>query len=108
MKFKVKHKTSQGFPVLKITGEISGKEAPLISQKINKIRKSKCTVVVIDLSETVFIDSYGLGVFVFAWKNLEKQGCELIFMSPHEAVSSIFSGTNLDSVFRVIDSLEEL
>ncbi len=108
MKLKAKHKTSRGVPVLKIIGEISGKEAPLLSKKIDQLQKSKSTVLVIDLSETIFIDSYGLGVFVYAWKNLEKRGCKLVFMNPHEAVRSIFSGTHLDSVFRIIDSLEEL
>ncbi len=108
MKFKAKHKKHNGVPVLKITGEISGKEAPLVSKKIDQLQKSQSGILVIDLSETIFIDSYGLGVFVFAWKNLEKHGCKMIFMNPHEAVRSIFSGTHLDSVFRIIDSLEEL
>lgn len=108
MRFKAKHKVHQGVSVLKITGEISGRDAPLVSKKIDQLQKSNSTVLVIDLSETSFIDSYGLGVFVFAWKNLEKQGCKLVFMSPHEAVRSIFTGTHLDSVFRVIESIEEL
>lgn len=93
---------------MKISGELVAREVNILSKKFESLGKGKCNTVVVDLSETNYIDSHGLGVFVYAWKMFEQKNKELIFLNPQGFIRDMFMGTNLNQILRVVDNLEEL
>lgn len=108
MSCKAKLKRHKHIPVVHVSGDVAGSDSAIVSEKILSLPAKKAEKVVVDLTEATFLDSHGLGVLVYAWKMLEEQERELVFLSPPPSVQSIFNGTNLGNVFRVINSLEEL
>lgn len=108
MSCKIKIKRHNDVPVIKIIGELAGGDSAGVSKKILAHGNVKTRKVVIDLSETTFIDSHGLGALVYAWKMLENGGKELVLLDPPSFFHTILGGTNLSSLIKVIDSLESL
>ncbi|MBD3392162.1 MAG: anti-sigma factor antagonist [Chitinivibrionales bacterium] len=105
-KVKLQHKNA--LPVVQVIGELTGNDSARVSKKILAQRAGKSKMVVVDLSETTFLDSHGLGVLVYAWRRLEERDQELVFMNPPPFVQNIFQGTNLANVLRVVESLDAL
>lgn len=62
--------------------------------------------VVFDLSTVVFMDSSGLGALVSGLKKVGATGSVTI-AAPHRAVRKLLSLTRMDSVFRVVDRLDD-
>ena len=58
------------------------------------------THVVVDLSETDFIDSSGLGALVAGLKTARQAGGDLRIARPTEQVRTVLELTNLDRVLR--------
>lgn len=108
MSCKIKTRKYKSLPVIQLEGEITAIDAPVISKKIESVAKKKASSIIVDLTNTSFIDSYGLGVFIYSWKKLKENNCELIFLNPQDFIKNIFHGTNLGNVFKTIDSLELL
>ena len=108
MTCKIKVKKQKNISIIKISGDLSAQEVNTLSKKLESLGKGKSPIVVVDLSETDYIDSHGLGVFVYAWKMMEQQNHELVFLNPQGFIRTMFMGTNLHQILRVIDSLEEL
>ena len=62
--------------------------------------------MIVDLTETTFIDSSSLGVLIGAHRRLKARGGRLIVACDTEAIVKTFRITGLDGVFRLADSLE--
>jgi anti-anti-sigma factor len=108
MGMKIKIKKHGEIPVIQIEGDAIGREVVKISKKLESYLKTQEPVIAIDLSETDSIDSYGLGVFVFSWKQLSSQNRKLVFVNPQGFIKNLFVGTNLTKVFTIVESLEAL
>lgn len=108
MSCRLKLKHHDGVPVLQIRGEIRTANAGSIAHKLELLMGDKNSKVVVDLTETTFIDSYGLGAFVYAWKTMAEHQHELIFLSPQGFLRNMFEGSNLDKIFTIIDTLEKI
>ena len=108
MNYRIKTKKEKNYLLLKISGNITSSNIHILAKKLDSLKKSKYNTFVIDLSETNYIDSHGLGVLVYSWKMMEKINKSLAFLNPREFVRNIFIGTNLDNMLRVIDTVEEL
>ncbi len=108
MSAKLKIKKHNNIPVLRIIGQLDAPDVNALSKKLDSLAKGKHLKIVVDLSETTYIDSHGLGVFVYAWKTMESNNHELIFMNPQGLIKSIFEGANLHQIMRVINTLEEV
>jgi anti-anti-sigma factor len=108
MSCKIRIRKHNGMPVLHLAGEVTAKDAPRLSKKLESLAKSSRDKIIIDLSETLFIDSYGLGAFIYSWRVLEKMNRSFVFVNPQDMVRDIFSGTNLNHIFTTVDSIEKL
>lgn len=108
MGFKLRMRKKKEIPILDVIGDITGEDIRKITQKLDYFRKGDFQTVAIDLSRTTFIDSHGLGAFIYCWRMLEEQGRKLVFLSPQGFVRTMFSGTNLDKIFEIVESEEEL
>jgi anti-sigma B factor antagonist len=108
MSLKIRIRKDTKIPVLEINGELSGVKVGKIAAELERLRKSRAKAIAVDLSRTTFIDSHGLGVFVYCWRLLENDRRDLIFINPQGFILNMFQNTNLDRMFRVVDSIEEL
>lgn len=109
MSLKIKTWQRNGTDVVKLSGDLSGQDVVKINRSLLSMDVPPAGTVVIDLSEASFIDSHGLGVLVYVWKQLESQGKQMVFVAPEGGfVSDMLNSTNLSRMIRTVASLEEL
>ncbi|MBN1577204.1 MAG: STAS domain-containing protein [Chitinispirillaceae bacterium] len=104
MSFKLKIRRAGSTPVLMIAGDITGSNVGKITSKLESIRRVSSGRIAIDLSQTTFIDSHGLGVFVFFFRRFSEDNRQLVFFKPSDFIMDLFSGSNLNKIFTIIDS----
>jgi len=108
MSCKIKTRKYDTVYVLEISGEIEVPDINTISKKLESLVHGQYHTVAIDLNEVKYIDSHGLGVFVYFWKMMEKNDRELVFVKPQGLIKTIFEGTNLSQILKIIDNVEDL
>ena len=106
MGFKTKVRKIKGTPVLGIAGEFAGENASRAAVILDEMRTSSDAGIAVDLKRTTFIDSVGLGVFVYCWRLLENDNRSMFFVGPQGFVLKMFQSTSLDKVFKVVDELD--
>jgi anti-anti-sigma factor len=102
---KTKVRKVKGMPVLEISGEFIGEEATGAALLLEKMRRSTDAAIAVDLSNATFIDSVGLGVFVYCWRLLENDRREMLFVRPQGFVLTMLQNTSLDKVFKVVEAI---
>jgi anti-anti-sigma factor len=95
-------------PILVLSGDAVGQEVSKVAEKINDLVETGITTIAIDCSELNSVDSHGLGMFIFSWKLMDSQKRRLLFMNPSEFVKTLFESSNLDKVFTIVGSVEDL
>lgn len=94
--------------VLKVSGKLDAVNAKNFKEEaIQYIKKNK-TVLILDFSETTFIDSAGLGSLVSILKYVDKNDDKQIALtSLSPQVKQIFEITRLYRLFDIYDSIDE-
>lgn len=108
MNFKLKINRKKSTPIVVISGDIIGDHVGKLSSRLNALHHENCATIAIDLSNTTFLDSHGLGVFVYFWRQLEQEKRHLVFLKPQGFILELFAGTNLDKVFTILETDEGL
>jgi anti-sigma B factor antagonist len=93
--------------VIAVTGEIDLFTAPEFKQRMAALIDAGRSRLVVDLSETTFIDSSSLGVLIGAHRRLKLRGGALMVVSDNEAITKTFKITGLDGVFTLASSIDE-
>jgi anti-sigma B factor antagonist len=93
--------------VVSVRGEVDLFTAPEFKNHIVAAIDAGRALVIIDLSETTFIDSSSLGVLISAQRRLAGRDGRLVVVSEVEAVLNTFRITGLDSVIEVLATREE-
>ena len=96
-----------GTPVVAVAGEIDLFTAPEFRQRISAPIDAGRSTVIVDLTETTFIDSSSLGVLIGAHRRLEQRGGSLVVVCDNEAIVRTFRITGLDGVFTLVRSLDD-
>ncbi len=89
--------------VVAVRGEIDVETAPRVWTCLEEVIPSAEERLVLDLTETTFIDSTALSVFVRAFKRLRHAGADLVLRSPSRTARKIFTITGLDKVMTIED-----
>src|SRR5215213_4740833 len=92
--------------VVAVRGEIDLFTAPDFKQRVTAPITAGIDHVIVDLTETTFIDSSSLGVLIGAHRRLKSRGGRLVVACTRDAIVKTFRITGLDSVFTIVDSLE--
>ena len=108
MSFRLKLRKIGAIPVLVVIGDITGKNIGKMTVKLEGLLKLDTDKIVVDLSQVTFVDSHGLGVFVFFFRRLSEQSRELVFLNPSEFIADLFFGSNLSKVFTIVDNEDML
>jgi anti-sigma B factor antagonist len=87
--------------VIALTGEIDLYTAPEFKQQLIDVIAQGAKQVVVDLTETTFIDSTTLGVLVGGVKRLRPNDGQLSIVCSDRNITKIFEITGLNRVFTI-------
>ena len=92
--------------VISLTGEVDLYTAPEFKQQLLDVINQGAKEVVVDFSNTTFIDSTTLGVLVGGVKRLRTNDGQLSLVCSDRNITKIFEITGLDRVFAIHPTLE--
>ena len=93
--------------VVALGGEVDLYTAPELKQSLQRLVNQGATKLVIDMTETTFIDSTTLGVLLSIVKRVRPEGGSVVLVCPDRNVKRIFEITLLDRVFGIVDTRNE-
>jgi anti-sigma B factor antagonist len=93
--------------VVAVSGEVDLFTAPEFKQRVTAPIGAGIDRVVVDLTQTTFIDSSSLGVLIGAHRRLQQRGGRLVIACDNEAILKTFRITGLDGVFTIVNSVQE-
>jgi anti-sigma B factor antagonist len=108
MNFDVKtDKVDEGTYVISLTGEVDLYTAPEFKQQLLNVIAEGGKDVVVDFTDTTFIDSTTLGVLVGGVKRLRAEDGRLSLVCSDRNITKIFEITGLDRVFTIYTTRDE-
>ena len=96
-----------GTPVVCACGELDMLAAPGLARELTRAKGKRHRSVVLDLSESTFIDSTILGVIVGFARKLDNHGCAFVVVTEHPHLRRVLDLTGLVRVFPVVGTREE-
>jgi anti-sigma B factor antagonist len=90
-----------------VSGEIDLFTAPEFKQRVSAPIDEGRTHVIVDLTDTTFIDSSSLGVLIGAHRRLRRLDGALVIVCSNDAIVKTFRITGLDGVFTIVNTLED-
>lgn len=99
--------TDRGIGVVTPRGRLNMVSARRLKEILTELVDGGTTRIVVDMAETTFLDSSGLGALIAGLKSARQAGGDLRIARPTPAVVSVFKLTNLDKVLRARDSVED-
>ena len=93
--------------VISLAGEVDLYTAPEFKQQLLEVIAQGGKQVVVDFTDTTFIDSTTLGVLVGGVKRLRTNDGQLSLVSSDRNITKIFEITGLDRVFTIYGSRDE-
>jgi anti-sigma B factor antagonist len=108
MNFDVKtDKVDDGTYVISLAGEVDLYTAPEFKQQLLNVIAEGGKDVVVDFTNTTFIDSTTLGVLVGGVKRLRAEDGRLSLVCSDRNITKIFEITGLDRVFTIYTTRDE-
>jgi anti-sigma B factor antagonist len=93
--------------VISLSGEVDLYTAPEFKQQLLEVIGNGGKEVVVDFTDTTFIDSTTLGVLVGGVKRLRPNGGRLSLVCSDRNITKIFEITGLNKVFDIYESRDE-
>jgi anti-sigma B factor antagonist len=93
--------------VVAVTGEIDLFTAPELKTVLSEAVEAGRTRIVVDLSETSFLDSTALGVLIGAVKRLRSRNGVLTIVNTDANIAKTFEITGLDQIFTIRPTRDE-
>ncbi len=87
--------------VLTVRGELDAYSAPGLEDQIGRLLGEQIQEVVLDLSQTGFLDSSGLRAILTAQRRLTENNGRMTLRAPSEAVSRLLEITGLTDHFTI-------
>src|SRR6266496_6251207 len=108
MNFNIKtEQVSEDSYVISLAGEVDLYTAPEFKQQLLEVIGQGGKNVIVDFTNTTFIDSTTLGVLVGGVKRLRSNDGQLSLVCSDRNITKIFEITGLDRVFTIYPSREE-
>jgi len=103
---KTEHVSDETY-VISLAGEVDLYTAPEFKQQLLEVIGQGGKEVIVDFSETTFIDSTTLGVLVGGVKRLRSNDGQLSLVCSDRNITKIFEITGLDRVFTIYETRDE-
>jgi anti-sigma B factor antagonist len=95
-----------GIGVVTPQGRLNMVSARRLKGVLSELVESGTHRIVVDLGETTFLDSSGLGALIGGLKSARQAGGDLRIARVSPSVMTVFELTNLDRVLRARDSVD--
>lgn len=93
--------------IVSIAGRLTAAGAPRLRAAVNDLIAAGTHRIVVDLGQTEFVDSSGLGALIGGLKNARIKGGDLRIAAVPESVQTVLKLTNLDRVLHSHATAEE-
>jgi anti-anti-sigma factor len=97
-------------PVIQLSGRVIDVDAKKLVRMLDTLYKKTMPIIVLDVTNTDFIDSHGLGTVVYYHTLMVKASRELVILNsnanPNAYLNRLFELTHLNKVLRIVPSLE--
>ena len=93
--------------VVAVRGEIDLFTAPELKQKLTDAIEGGKSRIVVDLTDTSFLDSTALGVLIGAVKRLRSRDGALVIVNVDQNIAKTFEITGLDQIFTIRSSRDD-
>jgi anti-sigma B factor antagonist len=107
MNFDIKTEQVDDAYVIALAGEVDLYTAPEFKQQLLDVIAKGGKEVIVDFSDTTFIDSTTLGVLVGGVKRLRTNDGQLSLVCSDRNITKIFEITGLDRVFTIYQTRDE-
>lgn len=108
MALNIDTKESNGATVLTLTGRVTlGDESNQLRSKIKELLAQGKNRMVLDLGDTSYIDSAGLGTLVAAYTSARNGGGEIKLANVTKKFDELLNITKLVTIFDVYDSVAD-
>ncbi len=93
--------------VVDVAGQLIVGNRQQLKKKVLDELEGGARRILVDFTDTAYIDSSGLGILVSLSKKIREAGGELRLSSLNEDLRTLFELTKLDTLFRIADSRQE-
>jgi anti-anti-sigma factor len=104
-----KHKE---YPFVKLDGRVIGIDDRKFGNRMETLFKKNAEKIIVDVSNTEFIDSHGVGIIVYYHTLMKKDNRDLVLLNsnpnPVSYMTRLFEMTNLNKVLTVVNNLDEI
>ncbi|WP_375475784.1 STAS domain-containing protein [uncultured Jatrophihabitans sp.] len=107
MALRLERRTAEAAVVVGVAGEVDNFTAPQLRAALLEARDSGAPRLIVDLTETDFLDSSALGTLVGVAKHLTG-GTRLVLVCPRPHLRKVLRISRLDEVIDVYDSLADI
>jgi anti-sigma B factor antagonist len=107
VEFAVNPWTDNGLLVVEVSGEIDLFTAPELKTAITEGLDAGADKVVIDLTETTFLDSTALGVLIGTVKRLRDNNGALTIVNNDANIARTFEITGLEQILKIYETRDE-
>lgn len=90
--------------IIRPAGILDGTRVEELRCSVDQILEGTSPVILIDLEETTFIDSSGLGALVSTLKSVRAANRKLYFCAPNAQIKMVFELSGMDQAFEVFES----
>jgi anti-sigma B factor antagonist len=97
----------EGAYLVDLAGEVDLHTAPQLKEALHAVIDDGARFVVVDLTDTTFIDSTTLGVLLGGLKRLTPEDGSVVLVCGNPNIRKIFEITLLDRVFTIVDTRDE-
>lgn len=97
---------ARGIGIVTPKGRLNMVSAKQLRTAVAELVDAGTTKVVVDLAETTFLDSSGLGALVAGLKSARQAGGDLRIARPTQQVLTVLGLTNMDKVLRPRKSVD--
>ena len=93
--------------VIAVRGEIDLFTAPELKSALSEAIETGRTRIVVDLTDTTFLDSTALGVLIGAVKRLRSREGALVIVNVDQNIAKTFEITGLDQIFTILPTRDD-
>jgi anti-sigma B factor antagonist len=96
----ISHRQENGIDIFSVSGRVDLSGVAEFQSSLVRLIEGGGRKIVMDLSETSYISSSGLGVFALALKQLQPLGGEIVFAGANSHVQHILQIVGFQKLFR--------
>jgi anti-sigma B factor antagonist len=101
--FKINHRTTSGFDVLDLHGELDAHTASQLEDSLKTLIESQKPNIIVNCSDLDYIASAGLGVFMAYIEDVREIGGDIKLTNMNDKVYNVFDLLGFPTLYDILD-----